>query len=154
MNLTLGALACIFDTWIVACPSPWKHKLEKTKIRYPYTCKVHGYFQRAAVQNRHPGTVCRVLGCRMNHNKIRSFLPSPNFICSLVQNIWYVQDMRYQHKILCCWLSVTSGLSEAASLIVTITVMAALSFLSEGIFFLWKYHSASVQGSFKHIETM
>lgn len=24
---------------------------------------------------------------------------SPNFICSLVQNIWYIQDTRYQHEI-------------------------------------------------------
>lgn len=51
---------------------------KKIKIRCPWTGKACGYFQPAAAQDRHPGIVCRVLSCRMNHIKIRYFLPSAN----------------------------------------------------------------------------
>lgn len=60
---------------------------------------------------------------------------SPDFICSLVQNIWYIQDTRYQHKITPL-LAQHNLRAEFASLIVKIIAMATLSFLSEGIFFL------------------
>jgi len=116
----------------------------------------------ASSQQQHKtGTLALFAECwsaRRTTTRLDYFFPqqtaSPYFICSLVQSIRYTQDIRYQHKILHCWLSVTSRLSEVASLIVKVIVMATSIFLSEAVSFLSKNHSASVHGSFKHTETM
>lgn len=104
---------------------------KKIKIRCPWTSKACGYFQPTAAQDRHPGIVCRVLGCRMNHSKVRSFLLSANrllhqTLSAALYKTFGTHGTQGINKIPHCWLSKTSGLSGVTSLVIKIIVMAIL----------------------------